>query len=195
MKVKTPNEILDVFTKGTYLEKDKNAAAIIGSRQMSPRGKKLAYEYSFNLAQKGITIVSGLALGIDTVAHKAALDAGGRTIAVIGSGLDVIYPKENKELAERIIKNGCLISKFKEGTPPFGKNFLARNKIIAALSRGVVVIEGQRRSGTLSTASHAADLGIEVFAVQGSPATDWLIEVGATIANSPEDVLDYINGR
>ncbi len=183
----------NLFIEGEYLEKDKNAVAIVGSRRMSPRGKKLAYEYSFSLAKKGITIISGLAIGIDTVVHSAALDAGGRTIAVIGSGLDIIYPKENTELAKRIIKNGCLVTEFKEGTPPLGKNFLARNKVIAALSKAVVIIEGQRRSGTLSTASHAADLGVEVFVIPGSPATDWLIEEGATIAKRPADIIDYLD--
>ena len=193
MLIKIQNDNLDVFIKGKYLDKDKHAVAIVGSRSMTPRGKKLAHDYSFYLARKGTTIVSGLAIGVDTEAHKGALAAGGRTIAVIASGLDIIYPKENKDLAQKIIASGCLVSEFEEGTPPVGKNFLARNRIIAALSKAVVVIEGERRSGTLSTASHAADLGVEVFAIPGSPATDWLIAEGATIAASPEDVLTYLS--
>ncbi|CAN5332938.1 hypothetical protein BH10PAT1_BH10PAT1_0310 [soil metagenome] len=186
---------MDFFIKGTYLESDHNAVAIVGSRKISSRGKDLAYKFAFELAKNKITIVSGLALGIDTVAHTAALDADGRTIAVLAHGLDRIYPKENKDLSERIIKNGCLLTKFKDGTIPFAKNFLARNELIAGLSKAVVVIEGEIRSGSISTANHAANMGIEVFAVPGSGATDFLIENGANIANSPKDILDYINGR
>jgi DNA processing protein len=181
-----------LFIKGNYLEKDKNAVAIVGSRQMSERGKKLAYDFSFYLAKNNITIISGLALGIDTIAHTAALTANGRTIAVLAHGLDRIYPKENIDLANKIIKSGCLITKFSEGTIPYAKNFLARNQLIAALSKAVIVIEGEKRSGSISTANHAANLGVEVFAIPGSPATDFLIENGANIATKPEDIMDYL---
>jgi DNA processing protein len=195
MQINIQDEFLNVFIKGTYFEKDKNAVAIVGSRQMSERGKKLAYDFSCFLAKENITIISGLALGIDTVAHTAALAANGRTIAVLAHGLDRIYPRENSELANKIIKSGCLITKFKEGTIPYAKNFLARNQLIAALSKAIIVIEGEKRSGSISTANWGANLGIEVFAVPGSPATDFLIENGANIATKPEDVLKYINGR
>ncbi|HWA51630.1 MAG TPA: DNA-processing protein DprA [Patescibacteria group bacterium] len=195
MQLKIQDELLNVFIKGTYLPKDKNAVAVVGSRKISTRGQKLAYDFAFYLAKNKFTIVSGLALGVDTLAHSAALDADGRTIAVLAHGLDRVYPQENKKLAEKIIKHGCLLTKFKECTTPVGKNFLARNQIIAGLSRAVVVIEGEKRSGSISTANHAANLGVEVFAIPGSPATDWLIENGANIANKPEDVLDYLNGR
>lgn len=178
--------------KGKILKKDKYAVAIVGSRIPTSRGKKYAYDYSFFLSGNGITIVSGLARGIDTIAHKAALGAGGRTIAVIGSGLDNIYPPENSELANQISKNGAVVTEFEKGTQPLGKNFLARNRLIAKLSKAILVIEGKRRSGTLSTASHAANMGIEVFAIPGSEATDWLIAEGATAVQSPEDIVQYL---
>ncbi len=184
-----------MYIQGKILESDKNAVAVVGSRLMTQRGKLLTQKFVKELVKNKITIVSGLARGIDTVAHKAALEAGGRTIAVLGSGLDVIYPPENKELAEEIKRNGVLFSPFPKGTAPFGKNFLARNRIIVSLSRAVLVIEGARRSGTLSTASWAANSGIEVFAIPGSEATDWLIEQGATIAKRPQDVIEYLNAN
>lgn len=160
---------------------------------MTSRGEKLAWKYSTFLAKNGVTIISGLARGIDTVAHKAALASGGRTIAVLGSGIDIIYPPENKELAEEIKKHGEVISPFPLGTKPLGKNFLARNKVIADMSDAILVIEGKTRSGTISTANWAADANKEVFAIPGSEATDYLIENGANVANSPHDILDYLN--
>lgn len=178
---------------GKILPGDKNAVAIVGTRNPSARGKKLAYDFAYYLAGHGVTIVSGLARGIDTQAHKAALEAGGRTIAVIGSGLDNIYPPENNDLAEKIANQGAVVTEFEDGTKPLAKNFLARNRLIAKLSKAVLVIEGKARSGTLSTASHAANLGVEVFAIPGSEATDWLISEGATIANNPKEVLDYLH--
>ena len=192
MQIKIQDNFLDVFIKGTYLKKDKNAVAIVGSRKVTLKGIENTRLYSSFLAKNGITIVSGLALGVDTIAHESALDAKGRTIAVLGHGLDRIYPTQNEELAKRIIKNGCLMTKYEEGTIPFPQNFLARNQIIAGLSKAVLVIEGERRSGSLSTANHAANLGIEVFAIPGSGATDFLIENGANVANKPEDILDFL---
>lgn len=183
---------MDLFIKGTYLETDKNAVAIVGSRITTQKGREMAYKFSSELAKNGITIISGLAKGIDTVAHTAALKSGGRTIAVLAHGLDRIYPLENEKLAGEIVNHGCLMTKFKEGTVPIPQNFLARNQLIAGLSKAVIVIEGQKRSGSISTANHAANLGIEVFAVPGSPATDFLIENGANIATKPEDVLSFL---
>jgi DNA processing protein len=180
------------YVLGKILKKDSKAIAVVGTRQMSTRGERFTQDFVKEIVNAGFTIVSGLARGIDTVAHKTALEAGGRTIAVLGSGIDVIYPPENKELAQKIIKKGALISGFPRGTPPYAKNFLARNRIIAGLSKAVLVIEGKRRSGTLSTASYAANEGIEVFAIPGSEATDWLIEQGANIVNTPKEILDVI---
>lgn len=182
----------DLYFLGSLKKSDAKAIAVVGTRQMSERGEKLTRRFVKALVRAGFSIVSGLARGVDTVAHKACLEAGGRTIAVLGSGLDIIYPAENKKLAEEIVKHGVLVSPFSFGTRPDAKNFLARNKIIAKLSRAVLVIEGARRSGTLSTASHAANEGIDVFAIPGSEATDWLIEQGACIAKTPQDILERI---
>lgn len=165
---------------------------------MTNYGKRTAARFARELAKNKITIISGLARGIDTVAHKAALSAGGRTIAVLGCGLDIIYPPENKAFAERIKNNGALISEFPLGTKPLGKNFLTRNRIISGLSLAVLVVEGAKRSGTLSTASWAANQGREVFAIPGpidsplSAAPLYLIENGAQIAQNPKDILDLI---
>jgi len=175
----------DLFVLGKLLPTDKRAVAVVGSRKMTPRGMELTKKYVKELVKEKITIVSGLARGIDTIAHITALENGGRTIAVLGSGLDIIYPPENKELAERITKSGCLISGFPYDTKPEGKNFLARNRIIVKLSLAVLVIE-------LSTASHAGNDGVEVFAIPGSEACDYLIDNGATVANSPKDVIKYL---
>ena len=160
---------------------------------MTERGRALTLKFVKELVKAGFTIVSGLARGIDTIAHEEAIRAGGRTIAVLGSGIDVIYPRRNKNLATRIIKAGAVVSAFPKGTKPLGRNFLARNRIIVNLSKAILVIEGARRSGTLSTASWAANDGKEVFVVPGSEATDWLIEQGANVANSPTDIIEYFN--
>ncbi len=177
------------FINGEILKADARAIAVVGARKITPRGIKLTRKFVRALTKEGFTIISGLARGVDTIAHQTALDVGGRTIAVLGSGLDIIYPPENIDLAEEIAKNGALVSPFACGTKPLPKNFLARNRIIAELSQAVLVIEGARRSGTLSTASWAANIGIDVYAVPGSEATDWLIEQGALIAQTPKDIL------
>lgn len=184
-----------IFVKGQLKPEDSLAVAIVGSRKLSSRGQALARDYSFYLAGKGVTVVSGLARGIDTVVHAAALSAGGRTIAVVANGLDRIYPPENNSLAEKIVKNGALISEFDPGTPPLAENFLARNRIISGLSLAVLVIEGARKSGTLSTASHAGSQGREVFVIPGSAATDWLLSRGATEAESPAKILEYLHSQ
>lgn len=184
-----------IHFKGSLFALSGIKLAIVGSRKMTERGEKLAYEFSSTLASKGFVIVSGLARGIDTIAHTAALDAGGTTVAVLGSGFSNIYPPENTDLVERIsTSSGLVVSQFADDEEPHPGNFLARNKLIAELSHAVVVIEGQRRSGTLSTASWAGNLGRDVFAVPGSPATDWLIEEGAKIATTPMDIVDCLNG-
>lgn len=180
---------------GEILESDKRAVAVVGSRDASQRGLKMAYDFAYYLAASGITIVSGLARGIDTMAHKGALDAGGRTIAVLGSGVDIIYPSQNKPLAEKIIKLGAVVSEFPNGAKPLGKNFLERNRLIAQLSKAVLVVEGKARSGTLSTAAHAARMGIEVFAIPGSEATNWLISEGVSAVQNPKDIVEYINSN
>jgi len=186
---------MNLYILGELKDSDKRAVAVVGSREMTPRGRKLTEEFVKVLVENKITIVSGLARGIDTVAHETALKYGGRTIAVIGSGLDIIYPPENKNLTERISKSGAIVSGFPNGTLPEGKNFLARNQLIVKLSQAVLVVEGKRRSGTISTANHAANEDTEVFAIPGSEACDYLIENGASIANTPQDILEYLNQR
>jgi len=181
---------MNLYVKGKILKSDIRAIAVVGSRNMTPRGEALTKKFVKEFTKKGYTIVSGLARGIDTVAHKSALKEGGRTIAVLGSGLDIIYPSENKALSEEIIKNGALVSPYPNGTKPYPKNFLARNRIVVELSKAVLIIEGKRRSGTLSTASWAANAGVDVFAIAGSEATDFLIGEGAILATKPSDVLD-----
>lgn len=181
-----------LFVAGEFLPQDQKAIAVIGARRMTDSGKKSAWEFSFALAKAGVTIISGMARGVDTVAHKAAIFAGGRTIAVLGSGIDVIYPPENIFLAREIAQKGAVVTEFSPGTPPYAKNFLTRNRIISGLSLGVLIIEGAKRSGTLSTASHAADAGKDVFAIPGSEATDFLIEEGAISVQRPEEILDML---
>lgn len=195
----TPEPPRLLYIDGKLSSKDQKAVAIVGSREASPYGLEIARKFAYELAKNNVTIVSGLARGIDTEAHIAALKAGGRTIAVLGSGLNIIYPPENKKLSKEIIKRGALVSEFSENTQPLRHHFLQRNKVIAGLSLAVIIIEGRRRSGTLSTARHAAELGREVFAVPGnidSPLSEaplYLIEQGARVAKSPEDVLEYVN--
>lgn len=183
----------DLYVLGEIKNLDKRAVAVVGSREMTERGRKLAEDFAKELVKEKITIISGLARGIDTVAHETALKYGGRTIAVIGSGLDIIYPPENKDLAEKISQNGAVVSGFEYGTKPLPQNFLARNQLIVKLSKAVLVIEGKRRSGTISTANHAANEGVEVFAIAGSEATDYLIDNGATAVQSPNEIVDYLN--
>jgi DNA processing protein len=182
-----------IYMLGDLKESDKRAVAVVGSRDMSERGRKLTEQFVKELVKEKITIVSGMARGIDTIAHKTALENGGRTIAVLGSGIDVIYPPENEDLYNQIIKDGAVVSGFPNGTKPLPQNFLARNQLIVKLSQAVLVIEGKRRSGTISTANHAGNEGVEVFAIKGSEATDYLIEYGATAIQSPKEIVDYLN--
>ena len=182
----------ELFIQGKILKSDAKAVAVVGSRKITLRGIKLTRKFVTALSKSGLTIVSGLARGVDTVAHQAALEAGGRTIAVLGSGLDIIYPFENKKLAQEIVKHGALVSPFPLGTRPYPENFLARNRVVANFSLAVLVIEGARRSGTLSTASWAANQGIDVFAIPGSEATDWLIDQGATSVKCPQEIIDEL---
>ena len=187
-----------LYVAGTVISDDQRALAMIGSRKMTDYGKKIAWEFSYFLARKGLTIVSGMARGVDTVAHKAALFAQGRTIAVLGSGIDVIYPPENAFLARAVSENGAVMTEFELGTSPYAKNFLSRNRIISGLSIATLVIEGAARSGTLSISNWALNQGKDVFAVPGridsplSALPNYLIENGAIPVTSPEDILDII---
>ena len=171
--------------------------AIVGARDATQYGKKIAYNLAKELSEQNIVIISGLAIGIDSYAHKGSLEKG--TIAVLGSGIDNIYPKENLELAREIIKNkGCIISEYPLGTKPERLHFPQRNRIISSLSDGVVVIEASKRSGALITAEFALEQGKEVFAVPGdinkkqSEGTNQLIKDGAILLTSATDILENI---
>lgn len=173
--------------------------AIVGTRKPTPYGKEVTEKISRELSQAGIIIVSGLALGIDGIAHRACLDAGGTTIAVLGNGLGNIYPSTHRELGKRIIdEGGALLSEYKPLAPALPHQFLERNRIVSGLADAVVVIEAATRSGTLSTAAHALEQGREVFAVPGnitsplSAGCNALIKQGATPLTDTQDILDTI---
>jgi DNA processing protein len=172
--------------------------AVVGSRRATFQGVDIARSIGGELGAAGIQVVSGMALGIDAAAHTGALDAGGSTVAVLGCGIDVCYPSRHAALRARIITNGCLITEEPAGTPPFKHNFPKRNRIIAALARAVVVVEATERSGALSTARWAADLGREVLAVPGSirsrqsSGTNLLIRDGARPFLGIGDLLDAV---
>ncbi len=184
-----------IFLKGTLSKQDKYAISIVGTRLPSSYGKLVAEKVAKELAQKGLVIVSGLARGIDTISHCGALQSGGRTIAVLGSGLDHIYPGENKNLAEKIIEQGVLISEFPMGTKPDAVNFPRRNRIISGLALGTVVVEAGLKSGALLTANYALEQNRDIFAVPGninspkSIGTNQIIKDGAKLVTSANDVL------
>ena len=172
--------------------------AIVGTRKASPYGEKITKELSTELALRGFIIVSGMARGIDSVAHRAALEAGGKTIAVLGCGVDVVYPKENAELAEQIQEQGAIISEFGMETSPSRENFPRRNRIISGLSLGVIVTEASARSGSLITTRFALEQGREVFSVPGkinapnSDGVNGLIKHGAKLVQNVEDILSEL---
>lgn len=185
-----------LYAKGDSDVLKGNCIAIVGSRNASYYGKKIAFKLAEQLARIGLIIVSGLARGIDSYAHKGALAVGGTTIAVMGNGLDVVYPRENFQLMKEISKNGLLLSEYPPGTSPLRGNFPARNRLISGLSLGVVVVEASERSGALITADFALEQNREVFAVPGninsamSAGTNNLIKQGAKIVNHVEDILE-----
>lgn len=184
-----------LYLKGTLAEGDDRAVGVVGTRRFTPYGREVTTTLAGDLAAGGVTIVSGLARGIDGVAHQAALQAGGRTVAVLGCGPDVVYPPEHRNLAERIVEQGALLSEYPPGRQPDAQNFPARNRIISGLSLGVIVIEAPERSGALITADFAADQGRDVFVVPGSvlaaasAGTNRLLRDGARPVRSAADVL------
>jgi DNA processing protein len=187
-----------LYVKGTLQESDKYAVAVVGSRTATDYGIKTAATISHKLSSSGLTVVSGMARGIDSASHKGALKAGGRTIAVLGSGLDLPYPPENKKLMDEISLSGAVVSEFPLGTPPNKENFPRRNRIISAMSLGVIVIEAALDSGSLITVAYALEQGREVFAVPGnitsrnSKGTNDLIKKGAKLVESAEEVLEEL---
>lgn len=182
------------------LSPDERSVAVVGTRSATSYGRRAARDLSGDLARAGWTVVSGLARGIDTAAHRAALDAGGRTVAVLGSGLDHRYPASNRGLYDRLEERGLLVTEFPPEQPPQRWTFPKRNRIIAALSAGVVVVQAPRESGALITADQALELGREVFAVPGpvgapaSVGTHELLRSGAPLAARARDVLEVLGG-
>jgi DNA processing protein len=188
-----------LYVRGTFTPEDEWSVAIVGTRRMTTYGRQVAEELGLFLAQHGLTVVSGLARGVDRIAHEAAVKGNGRTIAVLGSGVDRIYPPEHQKLAEQIMAQGAVISDYPLGTEPDGVNFPPRNRIISGLSRAVVVVEASEESGALITAKFAAEQGREVFAVPGSiygpqsKGTNRLIRDGAHPLIRFEDILDELD--
>jgi len=195
---KVPDPPAVLFSSGAIMPRDLVSIAVVGSRLASPAGIIFTQRLASDLALSGITVVSGLALGIDSAAHRGALKAGGRTLAVLGCGLDVNYPAANADLRLEIARDGSLITEFPLDTPPSPGNFPSRNRIISGLALGVVVVEATERSGSLITARFALEQGREVFAVPGvaqsmrSTGTHRLIKQGAKLVEGVEDILEEI---
>ncbi|MCL2444602.1 DNA-processing protein DprA [Candidatus Saccharibacteria bacterium] len=188
-----------LYYRGVLPEKRVKSVAIVGTRKPTAYGQEFAYKLARELAEKGVVVVSGLALGIDAVAHRGALDAGGVTVAVLGSGIDDITPRTNKRLGERILdEGGAILSEYEPGHPAMPGQFLARNRIVSGLSDAVIVIEAAKRSGTLATASYGLNQGKSVFALPGrvsdamSAGCLALLKQGATPVACVEDVLEVI---
>jgi DNA processing protein len=188
-----------LYIRGDYLPDDLFAVAIVGTRRVTPYGRQITEELAAYLATNGITVISGLARGVDAIAHQTAVRAGGRTIGVLGSGVDKIYPPEHRGLAEKMMAQGAIVSDYAPGTPPDAANFPPRNRIISGLSLAVVVIEAGETSGALITAEFAAEQGREVFAVPGSilapqsKGTNKLIQNGALPLLSVNDLMQALD--
>ncbi|MDD5156191.1 MAG: DNA-processing protein DprA [Candidatus Omnitrophica bacterium] len=188
-----------LYVKGTLKPEDKFALGIVGSRRASFYGLSSAQKFAADLSSRGFTIVSGMARGIDTYAHKGALKQGGRTVAVMGSGFNHIYPGENRELSEEISASGAVVSEFSVDQEPLKQNFPRRNRVISGLSLGVLVAEAARNSGALITADFALEQGREVFALPGkvdsanSFGTNELIKQGAKLVSGVQDIIEELN--
>jgi DNA processing protein len=183
-----------LFLRGSF-DPGRARVAVVGARNCSPAGAEMASALGRGLAQSGVAVVSGGARGVDSAAHRGALESGGSTIAVLGCGIDVSYPRHNRRLLEEIGRTGALITEYPPGTPPEPFRFPARNRIVAGLARAVVVVEGATGSGSMITADHALDLGREVFAVPGPVTSELatvplaLIREGATLVRGPNDLI------
>lgn len=188
-----------LYAKGEVLAQDERAITVVGTRKPTAYGREAAAHLARDLARAGVTVVSGLARGVDGIAHRAVLEAGGRTIAVLGSGLDVIYPPEHADLARSVAEHGALLSEHPLGTRPDARHFPRRNRLLSGLSLGVLVIEAAEGSGTLSTVRYALEQGRDVFCVPGSiysessRVTNMLIREGAKLVMGVEDVLEELN--
>jgi len=188
-----------LYVRGSLEKRDEWAVAIVGTRQASAYGKEAARVFGAGLARVGVTVISGLARGIDAEAHRACLEAGGRTMAVLGSGVDIVYPQQHTRLAAEIMEHGALVSEYPLGTQPQAANFPPRNRIISGMSLGTIVVEADVSSGALITSGFAAEQGREVFAIPGSifakssRGTNQLIQRGAKLVASVTDVLEELN--
>ncbi len=187
-----------LYVRGELCPEDDWAVAVVGTRRVTAYGRQVTEQLAQALASNGVTVVSGLARGVDGIAHRAALEAGGRTLAVLGCGVDRVYPPEHRQLAEAIGQSGALLSDYPMGTPPEARNFPPRNRIIAGLTLATVVVEAGERSGALITAEFAAEQGREVFAVPGSilapqsRGPNRLIQQGAHPLLRAEDILETL---
>jgi DNA processing protein len=196
-EIEQPPPVL--FVRGEWLPEDEFCIAIVGTRRITAYGRQITEELAVHLAANGVTVISGLARGVDGVAHEGALRAGGRTVAVLGSGVDRIYPPENRALAQEICSRGALLSDYPLGTAPESSNFPPRNRIISGLSAATIVVEAGETSGALITAEFAAEQGRDVFAVPGSilapqsKGTNRLIQNGALPLLSVDDVLQALD--
>lgn len=189
-----------LYVKGTLdPAADQRAVAIVGTRKATHAGRKATYDIARALAESGVTIVSGLAQGIDAAAHQGALDGGGRTLAVLGNGIDIVYPKENAALAERIRYQGALLTTYPPGTPPRGHHFPQRNRLISGLALGVLIGEAPHNSGALITAESALDQSREVFALPATVSNaqgtgnNRLLQEGAAFVTGAEDILNALD--
>jgi len=188
-----------IYVRGNLTPEDDLSVAVVGTRRPTFYGREVSEQIAGDLARNRITIISGLAKGIDATAHRAALDSGGRSIAVFGCGLDIVYPRDHVKLARQIMENGALISEFPLGTTPRRENFPRRNRIMSGLSLGVLVVEAGEVSGALITAGHALEQNREVFAVPGSVlsaasrGTNRLIQDGAKLVSGANDILEELN--
>jgi DNA processing protein len=197
MQIDLPPPVL--YVRGELLDEDDWAVAVVGTRRMTKYGRQAAQDVAGMLARNGITVVSGLARGIDSVAHRQSLESNGRTLGILGCGIDRVYPPENRDLAKQIASKGAVITDYAPGTKPEASNFPARNRIISGLARAVVVVEAGSRSGALITSSFAAEQGREVLAVPGSifapssKGTNRLIQQGAHPLLDPQDILELLN--
>jgi DNA processing protein len=191
----------ELYVNGSLIPQDEMAVAIVGSRRASMYGLEMAQKLGYDLALRGVTVVSGMAIGIDTAAHRGALKAKGRTIAVMGSGHGHIYPPQNRSLYDEIAKTGAVVTEYAYGEEPLAFHFPQRNRIISGLSLGVVVVEAAKDSGALITAELAAEQGREVFAIPGkissstSSGSNALIKDGAKLVQSVDDIIDELSLR
>lgn len=197
-----PSPPSQLFVQGMSLDDicQRPRVAIVGSRKITPYGRAVTSQFAGELAKRGVVIVSGLALGVDAIAHTAALEAGGTTVAVLPSGLDAVYPSTNRQLAKKILEQGgALVSEYPSGTKSFKQHFIARNRLVSGLSDTLLVTEAAESSGTMHTARFARQQDRTIFAIPGnitnhtSSGTNQLIQRGATIALRPEDILEYLN--